>query len=599
MPLEQFDFERYVLLSCVDESIRTEDRTFNLGIHKYRNLYSPRGHKYLVDFQYAPTPTLWYRIGNIVIRKELLFVHGEDQLMIRYTVEEAPQKFLFQMKPFLAYRRAHSLTHANMDADTKYEEADQGVSFCMYGGFPRLYLQLNKKGEWIASPDWYHDIEYKEEIARGYEGHESLFVPGYFELELKKVDSLIFSASTAEEKPKGMTRKFNKEIEIRPPKDNFENCLRNSASQFIVERGGRTQIIAGFPWFDRWGRDTFISLPGLTISLGDLKTCYKVLDSMIGEMQNGFFPNTGSKNMVLYNSVDAPLWFFWVLQRLREAGESGEKLWEKYGEVMKKILETYRNGGIYSVHMAENGLIWQGEKGMALTWMDAVYEGVPVTPRTGFAVEICSLWYNAVRFTLALAEEAEDETFVRAWADIPGLIEDHFMEVFWYEKGKYLADYVDENGQNTDVRPNQIFAISLPYSLVDSQYQRWIIDRIKTELFTPKGIRTLSPKNIRYKGVYQGDQEERDKAYHQGTAWPWLLAHFVTSNIKLRGKDETLHLAERILSSFDEDMTHYGIASVSEICDGDPPHRPKGGISQAGSVAELLRILKFVQKQKK
>ncbi len=598
LPLEKFSYENYVLLSALDETIITEERSFNLGIHKYPKIYSPRGHKYLIDFKYGPTPTLWYRVGNIILKKELLFAHMKEHLMIRYTIERASGPLRIRMKPFLAFRRTHDLTYANMAVNTRYKESEKGVSFCLYEGFPRLFLQLNKKNKWVASPDWYHDIEYKEEIARGYPGHEDLLVPGYFELTMKEGEQVIFSASTSEVKTRSMTTNFKNEIERRPPKDNFENCLRNAASQFIVHRDNMTQVIAGFPWFGRWGRDTFISLPGLTLSLDDTDTCLKVLDSMVKEMRNGFFPNTSMKEKVLFNSVDAPLWFFWVLQRYLQTDDQPEMIWKKYGRTMKAILNTYRNGGIYSVHMDDNGLIWQGESSVALTWMDAVVNGVPVTPRTGYAVEICALWYNAVRFTLDLAEKFADHTFVRKWREIPTLIEDHFMEFFWYEKGRYLADYVDEKGQNVDMRPNQIFAISLPYTLVPAEYQRQIIDRIRSELYTPKGLRTLSPKHPAYVGEYKGDQETRDKSYHQGTVWPWLLGHFFTSHIKVRGREETLQLGEELLQNFNEDMTSYGIASIPEIYDGDPPHRPKGSISQAWSVAEVIRVLKFVQKEK-
>ncbi len=598
LPIEAFNYENFVLLSSLDETIITEERSFNLGIHKYPKIYSPRGHKYLIDFKYAPTPTLWYRVGNIVLKKELLFTHKKENLMIRYTVEKAPGSFKMRMKPFLAFRRTHDLTYANMTANTKYKEAENGVSFKLYSGFPRLYLQLSKKSTWVPSPEWYHGIEYKEEIARGYPGHEDLMIPGYFETSMNEGDQLILSASTSEVKTRSITTLFKKEFKLRPPKDNFESCLRNAASQFIVHRDKMTQVIAGFPWFGRWGRDTFISLPGLTLSLGDSETCITVLDSMIDEMKNGFFPNTGNKNQVLFNSVDAPLWFFWVLQRYLLVDDNPGMIWKKYSRTMKTILETYRNGGIYSVHMDDNGLIWQGEPGVALTWMDAVIDGVPVTPRTGYAVEICALWYNAIRFTLDLAEKNGDKPFVKKWRDLPGLIEDHFLDLFWYEKGRYLADYVDKEGQNTDMRPNQIFAISLPYSLVPVDRQRHVVDRVRSELYTRKGLRTLSPKNPEYIGEYQGDQKCRDKAYHQGTVWPWLLGHFFTSHLKVRGRDDTFQFADDLLAGFDEDMTTYGIASIAEIYDGDPPHRPKGSISQAWSIAEVIRVMKFVQKEK-
>ncbi|WP_236978487.1 amylo-alpha-1,6-glucosidase [Membranihabitans maritimus] len=595
LPLKQFNEENFVLLSDLDETIVTEERNFNLGLHKYPMIYSPRGHKYLIDFKYAPVPTLWYRVGNIVVKKELIFVHNQERLLIRYTIEKSPNSFEMRFQPFLAFRNTHDLTKANMTADTRFEQIERGVSFCLYEGFPRLNLQLSTDNEWISCPDWYYNFEYKEEIDRGYAGHEDLLVPGFFELTVSQGDVFVFSASTAVHKSRSFTRKFNSELKKRPPKNTFEDCLRNAASQFVVQNG-KTQIIAGFPWFGRWGRDTFIALPGLTISLGDTKTCLAVLDSMVKEMDNGIFPNTGKNNETLYNSVDAPLWFFWVLQRLIEADIDENLIWDKYGPVMKEILTNFREGSIYSISMHENGLIWQGEKGMALTWMDAVIEGNPVTPRTGYAVEICALWYNAVSFAVDLAGKFEDREFLKEWQSIPALTKDSFLKKFWMEDLSYLADFVDEKGQNEDMRPNQIFAISLPYSMVSLELQRRIIDRIRIELFTEKGLRTLSPKSTHYKGRYEGSQILRDKAYHQGTVWPWLLGHFFTSYIKVHGKDATIPLAEEVLESFQEDMLSYGIASIAEVYDGDPPHRPKGAISQAWSVAEVIRILKFVQK---
>lgn len=600
LPLPQFNGENHVLLSCVDDKIITHERNFNLGIHKFPEKYSPKGHKYLVDFKYSPTPTLWYRVGNIQLKKELLFVHNKEQIMIRYTVEKSPNPIKLQINPLLAFRNAHALTHANLVANTKYEAVERGAGYKLYEGFPTLYMQTNKKCDWVANPSWFYNVEYKEEVDRGYEGHEDLFMPGFFEAKLKEGDEIIFSASTKESNVKQFTRLFNEETKRRPSKASFEDCLRNSASQFIVQSKKKTQVIAGYPWFGRWGRDTFIALPGLTLSLGDTKTCLQVLDSMVGEMKNGMFPNTDLDDATLFNSVDAPLWFFWVLQRYLEVEEDGSAmLWKKYGKTMLDILDTYTNGEApYSIQMKDNGLIWQGEAGFALTWMDAVVDGQPVTPRRGYAVEICALWYNALRFTLSLAKKAGKEKKVEKWKEIPSLIERHFMDVFYVQKGGYLADYVDENGRNLDVRPNQIFAISLPFSVVDPDRQRSIVDRIRSDLFTVKGLRTLSPSNFQYKGKYYGDQKTRDNAYHQGTVWPWLLGHFFTSYIKVHGRAATIPLAEEVLQRFEDDMVQYGIGSIPEIYEGDPPHYSRGAISQAWSVAEVIRILKFIQKHK-
>jgi len=261
---------------------------------------------------------------------------------------------------------------------------------------------------------------------------------------------------------------------------------------------------------------------------------------------------------------------------------------------MKSILAAYRDGLPYNIKMHDNGLVWAGEKGVALTWMDAIVHGKPVTPRIGYAVEINALWYNAIMFTLELARENRDSRFVKEWEPIAQTVAQSFREVFWYEKKEYLADYVDEEGQNIFVRPNQIFAASLPYSPITDDMKRGVLEVVEKELFTLKGLRTLSPLNQHYQGRYEGDQATRDSAYHQGTAWPWLLGHFMEAYYLIHGKAANA-LAKKILESFEEDMNQHGICSISEIYDGDPPQRPRGAISQAWSVAEILRIKRLYE----
>ena len=265
---------------------------------------------------------------------------------------------------------------------------------------------------------------------------------------------------------------------------------------------------------------------------------------------------------------------------------------------MKSILSAYRKGLPFNIKMHDNGLIWQGEKGKSLTWMDAVTAGKPVTPREGYAVEINALWYNAVCYTLELAKEFNDKKFIDEWKDMPEKIKQSFLSTFWCDKCQYLHDVVTDNDFDKSVRPNQIFATSLPYSMLTDDQKERILAKVEKELLTAKGIRTLSPKNVLYKGRYEGNQEERDKAYHQGTVWPWLLGHFIEGYIKIHGKN-ALPLAEKVVNSFKEDMTAYGLCSISEIYDGDPPYKPKGSISQAWSVAEVLRIMQMIKKLKK
>lgn len=595
-PIKEFDNESFVLLSSLDETIIQHDQTFNLGIHQYQGgVYDPRGHKYIIDFEFEPTPTLTYRVGGVVLKKELLMVHNADQILIRYTLVDAHSSTILRLRPFLAYRNRHQLSKANLFANSDFDTVENGIASRLYSGFPILNIQLDKKNRFESNPDWYYNVEYYEEKARGYDYLEDLYTPGYFEIPIKKGESIIVSASLKEENTKKLSFFFDKEVNSRPPKDSFINCLKNSATQFIVKQGKDTEVLAGFPWFGRWGRDTFIALPGLTLSENyDLKACKDVLDTMSREVNNGLFPNIGKDDNAAYNSVDAPMWYFWAVQKYTNAVNDKALVWKDYGKKMKQVLEAFRSGVNFHIQMHENGLIWASQEGKALTWMDAVVEGVPVTPRAGYAVEINALWYNAVRFMLEFARENGDEKFVKEWNSLPERIEESFNIVFWNEELGYLADYVDENGQNMNLRPNQVIAASMPYSPIDDEKKSSIINAIKDELLTSKGLRTLSPNHPDYKGFYAGDQVTRDKAYHQGTVWVWQLSHYVEACFKLHGKT-FVSRAKEIALAFEEDMTDYGLCSIAEVYDGNPPHHPGGSISQAWSVSEILRIIQMIK----
>ncbi len=599
LPLKEFDFENHILLSSVDESVIQRGQSFNLGIHRYPGLYEPRGHKYIVDFEYEPTARLTYRVGGVVLLKELLFVHNEEQLMIRYTLIDAHSPTKLRIKPFLAFRNSHSLSRANMNADTHLKPIPNGVKSKLYPGFPYLHMQLNHKTDFIAAPDWYHNIEYLEEQRRGYEFQEDLLVPGFFEIGIKKGESIILSVSTKEEVPNTLSTKFNAELKRRPEKNSFENCLNNSGNQFIVRKDKKTELVAGYPWFGRWGRDTFISLPGITFRQNDIKTCKAVIDTLSAEMKDGLFPNVGHSTSTAFNSADAPLWFFWTIQQYTDRTGDREQSWNDYGKKMKAILKSYSSGNLpYNIKMHENGLVYAGEPGVAVTWMDAVVGGKPVTPREGYPVEINALWYNAICFTLDLAREFKDTKFVKEWEKIPDLIKANFSQHFWIEEQGYLADFVHDNQQNRDVRPNQIFAAALPYSPISDEQKASLLKIVEKELLTPKGLRTLSPQDPKYLGRYEGGQIERDSAYHQGSAWPWLLSFFVEANLKLYNK-AYLSTAKRLIENFKEDMTVHGLCSIAEVYDGDPPQRPNGAISQSWSVSSILRTLDLIDQYSK
>jgi len=593
-PVDAMGGERHVLLSSVDTTVVSNGQSFNTGIHKYHgDHFSPKGHKYVEDFDIQDIPGMTYRVGNVIMKQERILVHYEEQLLIRYTIIDTDEPVKLQLRPFLAFRSIHQLTHANMWANTRTEPVPHGVKIRMYEGFPYLHMQLSCKSEFVPVPDWYLGVEYVEEQKRGYDFSEDLFVPGFFEMTASKGDVIVFSVSTKEEKHAGLKAKFTRTVATKIPRSNFGNCLRNAAQQFIEKRGDDTNIIAGYHWFGSWGRDTFISLPGLALARRSEDLYAAVIDTQVRRMKGGLFPNMGNDDNPAFNSVDAPLWFF---QALWNYGLEPGETWKRYGTAMKDVLNAYKAGTSFGIHMRENGLIYSGAPGKALTWMDAVVNGVPVTPRDGYAVEINALWYNAVSYSLDCARGAHDRAFVKEWEKLPELINRSFIETFWDEELGYLADYVnDREMRNLQVRPNMVIATSLPYTMLTRDQMKSILDIVSRVLLTPRGLRTLSPSDEGYKGIYSGDQATRDQAYHQGTVWPWLMGPFCDGWLRVYGEGGVSRV-RKLIMGFEETLTEAGISTISEIYDGDPPHSPGGAISQAWSVGEILRIFTLLER---
>ncbi|MDD2634706.1 MAG: amylo-alpha-1,6-glucosidase [Bacteroidales bacterium] len=596
-PMEDIDNDNHVMLSALDATVIQHDASFNLGVRKYPGIYEPKGHKYVRDFEVDVIPRIVYRVGGVVLQVERI-LSEDDRILIKYTLLDAHSETKLRLKPFLAFRNIHKLSKANLFVNKKYQSIENGIKLRMYDGYKNLFMQFSKKVEYIHVPDWYYNVEYLEEQKRGYDYQEDLYVPGYFEMDIKKGDSIIFSAGLKEIKTTTIKTNFATALKKRTSRETYIDCLKSSAQQFFYKRDGKTEIIAGFPWFGRWGRDTFIALPGLTLyNNGDIKTCKDVLNTMTTDLKDGLFPNIGTGETTAMNSVDAPLWFFWSLQEYSKFISDKSEIWKNFGKKIRHILENYRNGTHYNIKMHDNGLVWAGETGKALTWMDAIVAGKPVTPRHGFAVEINALWYNAVMFALELAKEAKDKKFVEEWSVIPEITKLSFLERFWCEERQYLADYATYEYIDISVRPNQILACSLPYSPLSDIKKERILETVRKKLLTPKGLRSLSPDHPSYKGFCEGNQEERDSAYHQGTVWPWLLGHFCDAYLKIHEKS-ALSFVENIFNGFQEDMMVHGIGSISEIYDGDPPHLPRGAISQAWSVAEIIRVHYIIENYK-
>lgn len=589
-PQPLIDDDNHVLLSTLDETLITKDFEFHLSMRMYpEGHYDPKGHKYIRDFISDPNPRLVYRLGKMVFVKEFIFAKNEDRIMVRYTLEDAVDKVTLRTKPFLAYRNVHALSRANTFVNNKYKAIKNGSSWQMYKGYSKLFMQVSKDANYTHVPDWYYNLEYIRETERGYPCKEDLYIPGYFDIELKKGESVVISIGLEEKNPATFKRKFTAEVKKRIPRDNFQHCLENAADEFIVKLNKKTEVVAGYPWFGRWGRDTFIALPGLALTQKDEKTFTAVINTMLNELKDGLFPNLGEGKNAAFNSVDSSLWFFWALQQLQIISGSKVNIWKTYGKSLKSILKAFSQGTHFNIKMHDNGLVWAGEHGKALTWMDAIVNGKAITPRIGYAVEINALWYNAVKFSLELAEEANDKSFVAVWKKWPEIIKQSFKDTFWNDKKAYLADVVTHDFKDWSIRPNMIFAVSLPYSPLGNFTSKAVVDKVKQDLLTPRGLRSLSPRNPSYKGKYYGDQAHRDEAYHQGTAWPWLLGAFSEAYLKLHGKEGKAFI-ESLCSGFEEVMSEAGIGTISEVYDGNPPHHPGGAISQAWNVGELLRI---------
>ena len=585
VPVDAFGGEKHILLAGLDESIVVNHRQFNLGIHCYGDIYEPRGHKYIVDFTAAPVPTLTYKIGETTLRKSVILAPDSDQVMIKYEIVSSPASCELILKPFLAFRCIHRLTKENPEARTGYRELENGVSFNMYEGFPDLNLQFSKASEFRYAPSWYKGITYTDEYRRGFDCKEDLFVPGTFSLKLRKGESVIVSGSTAVEDAKGLSRKFTSIVKKKGNITSNLDLLKYNADLLICNRNGHKQIDAGLTWLETGLlRETIVALPGLTLYAGaGAKEFEEILDNLIAGNQERLSTRT--------TQVEAPLRIADDLQQYIAFGADAKKVWKKYGPVVKGIIESYLPGHREEVAVHPNGLLWCQKWRTALSWMNAYVNGIPVTERAGYQVETNAFWYNAICFALEMEQKfaPKNTAFIQRWNGIKTLIEENFEKTFWIPERGYLADYVDNAGQGPAVRSNQLYAIALEYSPVSDENKSSIMQTIANELITSRGIRTLSPRNEAYRGVYEGSQIDRDLAYHQGCAWIIPLDYYIDLAFRMIGPSY-LKRAEYLIEGFYKDIYKHGVGAFSELYDGDPPHEPHGAISSACSTAALLRI---------
>ena len=595
VPVPELDDDNHVLLSSLDVTVIQHGAEFNLGLHKYQgNNYNPMGHKYIREFDCDKVPTTLYRVGGVILKKEVVFQHYENRILLRYTLVDGHSATTLRFRPFLAFRSVRQFTHENATASRDYAEVDNGIKTCMYAGYPDLFMQFSKKNNFIFQPDWYRGVEYPKEQERGYASNEDLYVPGYFEMNIKKGETIVFAASTSEIKSRSLKALFDKEVSERAPRDNFFHCLVNAAHQFHRrESNDDRYIIAGYPWFKCRARDTFISLPGLTLSIEEDDYFELVMKTAM----KGYYEFMEGKPVTVHiaeiDQPDVPLWAVWALQQYaKEKGK--EACLKKYGKFIKDVVMYVKCNHHPNLKLMPNGLLYTDGKDKAVTWMNSTANGHPVVPRTGYIVEFNALWYNALCFCASLCELAGKEKDQQQLLEAAELTKQSFLDTFLNEYG-YLYDYVDGKMIDWSVRPNMIFPVAFDYSPLSQDQKKRVLDICTRELLTPKGLRSLSPKSGGYNPVYVGPQSQRDYAYHQGTAWPWLGGFYMEASLKMY-KRTRLSFIERQMVGYDDEMSCHCLGTISELFDGNPPFTGRGAISFAMNVAEILRALELLEK---
>jgi len=594
VPVPELDDENHVLLSSLDCTVIQHGAEFNLGLHKYQgDNYSPRGHKYIREYDCQQVPTTIYRVGGVILKKELMFQHFEDRVLVRYTLLDAHSKTTLRLQPWLAFRSVREFTHENPRANRDYQEVKNGIKTCMYPGYPELFMQLNKKTEWVFRPDWYRGVDYPKETERGYASNEDLYVPGYFEFDIKKGESVVFSAGIKECNPSKLKELADYEVNIRTPRDNFYHCLVNSAHQFLNYREGETYLLAGYPWFKCRARDMFISLPGLTLTNNEIDH----FEQVMATAEKGIREFIGGKPLSVriyeMEHPDILLWAIWCIQQYCKF-VGIEKGIEKYGKLLRDIMDWLIAGKHPNLYIHDNGLVYSNGRDKAITWMNSSQNGHPIVPRSGYIVEFNALWYNALMFSASVCRTMNDASEAEPLEAMAEKTKKSFIETFLNDYG-YLLDYVDGQMIDWSVRPNMIFACAFDFSPLNPKQKKGVLDMCTKELLTPKGLRTLSPKSGGYNPMYVGPQVQRDYAYHMGTAWPWLAGFYLEACLKVFGYSR-VSFVERQLVGYEEELFYHCIGTLPEVFDGNPPFHGRGAMSFAMNVAEIMRVVKLLDK---
>ena len=592
---------RFVLLSKFEETLSLDGRKFDLSVNRYPGVIHPQGFQFLIGCRLDPFPIFTYEVDGIQIEKTVFMVQGENTTIIQYQITSnatLPEGIELELRPLIAFRDYHSLTHENGSLDRTVETKPGVASMSPYAGLPTLHL-AHDAVEVEKSGNWYHNFEYDAERERGLDFVEDLFNPCVLHFDLRAKAHAAIIASTEPRDIAQVNEYRRSEISRRranvvrsPVEDDFVKALTAATDQYIAARGDQKTVVAGYHWFSDWGRDTMIALPGLTLPTKRYDVARSILRTFAQHVDRGMLPNRfpDAGETPEYNTVDATLWFFEAIRAYLAYTDDLEFVRGNLYGILTDIISWHVRGTRYGIKVDPSGLLSSGEPGVQLTWMDAKVGDWVVTPRRGKAVEIQALWYNAQCMMEDLAQKLGDSKGRKRFSSMAALTKWSFNRLLWNEKGGYLYDVVNGGPPDASIRPNQIFAVSLPHIMLSPERARAVVETVQRHLLTPYGLRSLAPSDPQYRGRYVGGSESRDGAYHQGTVWPWLTGPFITAYIRVNGSSEPARRqAEIWLSGIKDHLADAGLSHISEIFEGDPPHRPCGCIAQAWSVAELLR----------
>ena len=613
---------RTVCLAKLDEELSLDSNLYSLGANEFYGAIFPQGYMFLNEFSVSPFPKFSYKVRDVSIQKTVFMPYGRNATVVVYKVfNGSSSEGKLKITPLLTCRHFHSVRnrYTNPLRFSQHQNSPNEVQLDF--NFPQASITVQSTNvEFREKPNWIERLRYREEELRGESSTDDCYQPGYYEVFIpaNNDDKFAIICAAGESRQQNaetigsigkeisdVEKVFRQELEHRSKLlvDFYSSQASLSASDwlswvllaadnFIVSGvNNRKSVVAGYPWFEAWGRDTFISLPGLMLVRGKFEDARNILFDFSAYCKQGLIPNfiQDQSGQPAYNTVDATLWFVnAVLQYLKYTGDFDfvhSQLWEN----LKIIVENHVKGTAFGIHVDDDDLLAHGPR---LTWMDAEVDGKAVTPRAGKAVEIQALWYNTLKTTQLMANKFGENNLAESYAVRAEKTRKSFREKFWNNKKSYLFDVIGEVGEDDSLRPNQIIAAALDFAMLDDETNSKIVDVVQHKLVTSCGLRTLERSDPRYKGIYSGNRQSRDQAYHNGTVWPWLLGPFTTAYRKVKGytsPNAGFALQSFILPFFTKQIQQAGLGTFSEIFDGDQPHMPRGCIAQAWSVAEPLR----------